>query len=502
MDRGLDPSRPPALRACGLRAAQGSFATRELDGKPAPRAVDSRPLPPGAILRPMLAAVLLSLCVLVAPDDTAAARGKNGLTVTREALEALLLDRYGHAESGRDLLDLFLKARLLETMATREGIAVSQADVTRRWEELDKHSKAAGQTLADEIQRRNLTAGQFREFLRLALVQERLTRSALGLPKNAEVSGAQQEIWLQQEMGTRGLEVLPPSPGVEGLMARCGEITVTRAEFARFLFERLGREDVRESAWHLLLLQAIEKRMPDLAPEARQQALQEELERRRRKHEAEYPTITYEQRLGATGRTLEGMRSDPSVAIAALSRLWVDRTAGPEGIRTTYEKERDLFEARYGEALRTALLFRVAGRFVNDLCPRTFEQAEEELRKLAAKIRNQADFTQHVARYSEEPGTKKQQGDLGWVTRGDARVPAELREALFQAVETGGTIPEGGRLVGPVRLGSGCGLLWVSALRPSPSWEEMSERVHEELRRRFLEELMPKESVELLAPHE
>jgi hypothetical protein len=88
------------------------------------------------------------------------------------------------------------------------------------------------------------------------------------------------------------------------------------------------------------------------------------------------------------------------------------------------------------------------------------------------------------------------------VTRGDARVPRELREALFHLLETGGTIPAGGRLVGPVRLDSGCALLWASARRPGPSWEEMSERVHEELRRRFLEAEMPRESVELLAPPE
>ena len=67
---------------------------------------------------------------------------------------------------------------------------------------------------------------------------------------------------------------------------------------------------------------------------------------------------------------------------------------------------------------------------------------------------------------------------------------------------TGGTIPEQGRMLGPVRLDSGCALLWASARRPSPSWEEMSERVHEELRRRLLESEMPRESVELLAPDE
>jgi hypothetical protein len=281
-------------------------------------------------------------------------------------------------------------------------------------------------------------------------------------------------------------------------MARCGEVTVTRAEFAAFLLERLERDDVSESAWHLLLLEAIETRMPDLAPAARERALDEEVERRRRKHAAEYPTVTFEQRLGATGRTVASLRRDPSVAIAALSRSWVDRAYGPEGVRSTYEKERELFEARYGEAVRAAMLYLVAGRFVNDLCPRTFERAEEDLRKLSARIRTRDDFVAQVARLSEEPTTKKQEGDLGWVTRGDARVPAELRHPIHHVIETGRAIPPEGRIAGPVRLQSGVALLWLSERRPSPSWEEMSERVHEELRRRFVEELMPRESVELL----
>ncbi len=450
----------------------------------------------------MLGAILLSACALGQLLDEPAARGKDGLAVSRAALEAVVLERFGYAETGREFLELFLKARLLDSLASQRGIVVGDAEVTRRWQELEKRSQASGQPLADEIERRNLTPEQFRDFLRLALVQEKLTRAALGIARGVEVSGDKQEVWLQQEISTRGLELLPPSSGSGGILARCGEVTVERTEFARFLYERLERTDLEESAWHLLLLSALEKSMPDLSPDARQRAVDEEVARRRRKHEAEFPTVTFEQRLGATGRTLESLRRDPSVAIAALSRLWVDRTAGPEGVRRAYEEERELFEARYGEAVRAALLFRVAGRFVNDLCPRTFEQAEEELRKLAARVSNHTEFVAQVERLSEEPGTKKQQGDLGWVMRGEARVPKELREALFHLLETGGTIPEQGRLIGPVRLDSGCALLWASARRPSPSWEEMSERVHEELRRRFMERVMPRASVELLTPDE
>lgn len=448
----------------------------------------------------LLLALLLGMLLAPTPDaqGAPAARGKGGSTLTRAELETVLLERHAYSENGRELLELFLKSRLLETLAAARGIRVKEGEVDRKLAELERTSKAMGQTLADEIKRRNLTPAQFRDFLRLALVQEHLARAALKLPPNQEVSGDQQEIWLQQEIATRGQELLPPVRGLEGALLRCGEITVTRAEFAAFLRERLSRETVKESAWHLLLARAIEQRMPDLAPEARARAIEQELARRREKHAQEFPQITFEQRLAATGRSLETLSSDPSVAIAALSRLWVDRTAGPEGLRAAYEAERELFEARHGEAIRASLLFRVAGRFVNKLCPRTFDEAERELAEMAAKCPDLATFTELVARHSEEPGSKKARGDLGFVTRGETRVPAEIREELFKIVDQGGTIPPRGMKLGPVRLNSGVALLWAVERRPSPSWEEMSARVHEELRRRFLEELMPMDSVELL----
>jgi parvulin-like peptidyl-prolyl isomerase len=447
-----------------------------------------------------LLAWLAGILAALAPfqDTRVAARGKDGVTITRSELETTLLERHGYSENGRELLDLFLRYRLLESLAAERNIKVKDAEVTKKLEELEQGFKATGQTLADEMRRTNLSPEQFREYMRLALVQERLTRAALGISERTKVTSDQQEIWIQQEINTRGQELLPPARGLGGALLRCGEITVTRAEFAEFLHERLSRETVKESAWHLLLAKAIEQRMPDLSPEARARAFEQELERRRAKHALEFPQITFEQRLAATGRSLDTLRTDPSVAIAALSRLWVDRGAGPEGVRAAYEGERQLFEARYGEALRASMLFLVAGRFVNKLVPRTFDEAEGELRKLAEKCPDQETFVTLVAKHSEEPGTKKQKGDLGFVTRGEARVPAGIREALFQVLDQGGTIPPKGLLVGPVRLDSGVALLWASERRPSPSWEEMSERVHEELRRRFLEDLMPTDSVVLV----
>jgi hypothetical protein len=452
-----------------------------------------------------LLALLLGALVALAPaPQRVAARGKGGLEIARPDLEKVLLERHGFSENGRELLELFLKARLLEHLGEQQGIRVSGAEVDRRWNELERQARAGGGGLAAEIQRRGLTPEQFRDFLRLAVIQERLTRRALGLREDAPVSGDQQELWIRQEIQTRGLELLSPTEamGPGGVMARCGEIAITRAEFGAFLLERLGEEAVAESAWHLLLERALERRLPDLGSEARAQAIEAEVDRRRAKHRVEYPGVSFEQRLAATGRTLGQLRGDPSVAIAALSRLWVDRNAGPEGVRSAYEKERAWFEARHGEAVHAALLFLVAGRFKNDLCPRTFEEAERDLERMRERCRDRAAFSELVARHSEEPGSKKQAGDLGWITRGETRLPVELREAMFHLLDTGGTIPEEGRVLGPIRLDTGVALLWLVERRASPSWEEMSERVHEELRRRLIEDVMPRESVELTATRE
>ena len=63
-------------------------------------------------------------------------------------------------------------------------------------------------------------------------------------------------------------------------------------------------------------------------------------------------------------------------------------------------------------------------------------------------------------------------------------------EALYHAAVECGSL-------GPIRLDTGVALLWISAERESPSWEVMSEHVHAELRRRFVERVLPGDAVQL-----
>jgi hypothetical protein len=240
--------------------------------------------------------------------------------------------------------------------------------------------------------------------------------------------------------------------------------------------------------------------MPDVSAEARQRAIDQEMERRRRKamENPDVKGLRFEDLLAAKGTSVAALAQDPSVRIAALTRLWVDRTAGPDGLRATYERERATFEGRFGKAVRAHLLFLVASRYKNELNPRSFEDAERLLEDLRSHFGNTDDFESYCAQYTEDPGTRPRRGDLGWVTRDDARYPAALREAIFEYVDTGGRVPAQGVALGPLRLDTGSGLLWVSAVRESPSWEVMSEYVHEELRRRFIEDVLQEKDVKLL----
>ena len=425
-----------------------------------------------------------------------AARGRE-LELTLPELEPVLLDRFAMAEQGREILDLLLKARLLEVLAREAGIEVTNGDVNERWAKLDRQAKLSDpRGIAGQLEDSGLAPEEFREFLRLAIVQERLTRRAMELEPDVPVSGDQQEVWLKQEMDQRGLE-LPPPPWSEGFVARCGNVEIGVDEFGAFLRQRLEREAVRDTAWHMLLEKGLRKRMPDLSSEAIAAGIEAEIERRRRKHMLEHPGISFEQRLGAAGRTLETLQGDPSVLVATLTRLWVDRS-GPEGLREAFEAERGFFEGRFGRAVRAHMLFLIAGKFVNDLVPRSFEEAERQLVEYRGRIGNREDFEALAGTYSEEPRSRNERGALGWVTSGDPRVPETIRAALFDFVDTGNRVPAEGTAVGPVRLESGSALLWVSEVRPSPTWEVMSERVHEELRRRLVEDILTPEQVELL----
>ena len=422
-----------------------------------------------------------------------------GVEVSVGEVEELLLLRHGMSKDGLDILEMRVKIDLLDKLADAAGLSIAEEAITRYWSELDEKGRATGDPrgLQAEIERRGLTVEQFREYIRRLIVQERLARRDLGIADTDPITFDQQEIWLSQEIAYRGLEKASP-PFDEGFVARCGDVSIEPAVFAEFLRLGLPREQVEEACWHLLLYKGIRKRMPDISSDALARGIDVEIERRRAEHRREHPAITFEQRIGAVGRTLESLRDDPSVHIAVLSRMWIDRTVGDEGIRDAYEAERAMFDGRFGRSVHTHMLFKVAGRFVNELNKRTFATAEKELEALRRRIVTVEDFEALASQFSEEPTTRERGGEIGWVHRADGRVPAQVREAVFDFSDANESVRAGGQMLDTVQLDTGCALLWISGIRAGPDWDVMAENVHEELRRRFVIDVMPTGAMKIL----
>lgn len=406
---------------------------------------------------------------------------------------AALVDREGGSEAARVALVDLAERALLDDLARSGGVVVTDEELADRFADLDAQLRSQGQEggLAQMLEASGVALDAFKERLGLLIVLERLVRQDLGIPDDRPCPEDQQQLWLDAKLAAAGLEILP-RPWTGTAVARMGERSFTTTQLANALTDQLPAEDLRELCFQLLLAKAVEARLPDLSADGRAAAIDAEVGRRRAEAEADprYQGVAFERLLEARGLNVELLARDPAVRIAALSTHFVDADGGDEGLRRSYEAERDWFEDHFGRSVSTRILYLIAAPERGPLTPRNYADATEVLVDLAGRTETEDDFDRLARQHSEDPLSRDRGGRLGFVTRADEGVPSALREALFAQVDAG---QDG--LIGPLRLDNGMALLWIGPVRPSPPWERMRENVHRELRRRFLVETLPPETV-------
>ena len=101
--------------------------------------------------------------------------------------------------------------------------------------------------------------------------------------------------------------------------------------------------------------------------------------------------------------------------------------------------------------------------------------------KLPLQLRNGADFAELAKKYSDDPGSAEDGGDLGWVNRGVMVKPFE--DAVFAA--------EPGKLVGPVKTQYGYHIILVSEIRggEEATFDQVRNKVEQAYRKQQAEEL-------------
>jgi hypothetical protein len=227
--------------------------------------------------------------------------------------------------------------------------------------------------------------------------------------------------------------------------------------------------------------------------------VQQEIERRRREAQADPKNkgVPFDRLMAAQGLSVATLPLDPGLRVSALSKLWIDKAYSAEALKRVYNDERKLYDDAYGEAVELSMIFLSGARFTNPLNPRSIDDAVASLAKLAREVPSFEEFQKRAAELSEDEATRKEKGSLGFVTPTHPRLPSELRELLEKRLSSSPT-PEqlrGEGLVGPISVSNGAVLLWLGPRRPAPTWEVMSGYVQRELRRRFLEEALPRASV-------
>jgi hypothetical protein len=431
-------------------------------------------------------------------DTDVAARALDSTLVWKD-LDPLMRSRHAMSKDGRAALEHMAESRLLEVMARENGLSIPAKAVDARWKDLESQIHASGDKdgIAGYLKKGRLTEGEFRHYLELSIVQETLTRRALGMDDKASLTGEQQQIWIEERLRERNFAVQPP-PWKDGVAARCSSFTIGIDELVRYLRQRLPEQDIRDDCYQLLLCRRMQKRMPDLAPSKLDEYVQAELERRRSEVAADprYKGVPYENILAAQGILADSLATDPSVLVAALSRAWVDRSYSPEALKRVYTDEREYFDGLYGDAIDTSMLFLRGAQFKNELNSRTFAEAEAKLAAWKASLRSLEDFQRLAKAESEDATTRDSGGSLGYTGTGNPRIPPEVRTEIGRALAARPSYDEAGKNpIGPVRVANGCVLLWFGMRRPAPTWEGMAAQVHRELRKRFIDEVLPKASL-------
>ncbi len=417
-------------------------------------------------------------------------------TLSSEELEDLLYIRRAAGEDGRDALRHLAERKLLEQLAKQNGLIPDDAELEKRIRALDQEIKKGGdmEGLAGHMKKARVSREEFKRVLGLGIVQETLTRRALGLKDDKPVTGDQQKIWIEEELAKRGFQPFTP-PWKDGIAARAADFTIPGPEFLEYLRQRLPADTLREDCYQLLLQKRMLARMPDLAPEKLQKAIEDELQRRRdeAKLDPKNRGIGLDQILAAQGIVVDRLADDPAVRISALSKLWVERSYDEDNLRRTYENERALFDGLYGPAHEVGFLFLRAAGFKNQLNPRTFDEAEKELAGYVGRARSREEFRELAKQLSEDADSKSAGGELGWVGALTPKVPREVREEVTRRLALPESSAQG--LAGPLRLPNGVCLVWIGRRRPLPTWQVMSGYVKAELRRRFVEDVLPRSAV-------
>ncbi len=395
-------------------------------------------------------------------------------------------------DSGRQACTHLVDTTLVSLAAEKAGVFPPDAEVRKYWEDLKAQLRAAGQKPEELPVVRNTPEDELLRDFAIQMAHERLVRKELALPAGEAVSPAMQQLWLQQARQQHQViedpDVLPP-----GVAARINEVELPILRLGRLLLRTADDDDRLRFVRQVVVLQTLDHLAREAGIEVGEADLRAELELRRADANADprLGGLTFEQVLKSQGLTPEQLLHNRVFRAQVLQKRLVQKRQPAAALQAEFEKDRQAALDRHGARRHLAVIFSRALDKPNELVPRDFAAAAEHLRAVRSRIQQGQDFAFVAKIESDDPGSKVQGGDVGWLHRRNERLPDAVTAAAWAL--------EPGAISEPVAVAEqGCWLVKVVAVEPPPPDAVVIERMQQERIEQLVPELLEAAKIELV----
>jgi hypothetical protein len=418
----------------------------------------------------------------------------------RDIRESDLLDRlakrWGTTESGKSTLQKIVDDTCVEIEAKRRGVVVTDEEVAayvKHVDELIRQRTSGTKTIEDVYKEPHSSPEEFAREAREYIKQSKMAIEDMGGKPGEELSEARRMLWLSSLR--RRLEVkvtdLP-----DGVLAKIGDVVIDRRTFALALQTQLPEETVTDTRGDLVLEAAADHALAEAKIAVTDADVETEIGKMRESFESDARVkgtgLTFDEFLRQSrGITLSELKADRAfrswigldrlllagITDADVRKLWEDnRDAYGERalvrqIRVAASSEGEKFHVRtFDEAKELALRAKVAVMEASGSLPGSTKEGKKSLNEAVTEVAKQ---------FEKDPEQKKLAGEAVAYTHVHLAGEKALDDAFF-----GGPI---GTLQGPVRASDGWHLFVVEERRPAPPFDEVKEKVRQNLLRSAIE---------------
>ena len=399
-------------------------------------------------MMPRLFPALLCLVSLLASEVRAddpprdlpadiAAMAKDGSWKIRKRALYVYLARYSaaHPQAQQALPD-YLKQRIIIREAAKRGIAVSDTEVKKFVDDIDRKIREGSggrDSLNSVLVKQNMSLNDFMRRSRVALLRERVVRAIFrerdkAWPADKMVAEDAVNLTIDS-LYRKTPKVLDLTKLKKGVLAKLGDIEITEYDYGRQLIRVLPKTEVVRALNELILAEEV-KRLTgnddDPTPEELEMEKRAFIERERNrlmrmpgapKDPKQITPDMIRKVVMQRGLTLEKIFANPGFRAQARARGHFMGQVSRDELKEFYEKNR----GKYGDRLRVRrilVLARAQPVFIAGKKVRTLEQGRARADALYMRIKGGEDFGKVAQEASDDPDSIRNSGGLVplWLT--------------------------------------------------------------------------------------